>query len=1111
MAATLASCVKFPEPEDDDEGHATFAREVIPLLLGRRPYGVDEVEAVADIAQLYGRPTVIEMLMKDEAFVDHWSDVLVDLLRIQRERTGGIGVAQDSSCWGEPTRNAPDPSIAEWVRDHSPGDAGAPADWNMTDLLQSAIELDDLSPLYRANLFTMSMRRAGSNGRRPQITQHFLHTYLNRDIACLRCHNPSYSTSNKTNDDGDIVWRRTWTIPGHPEKALFGDYLDAIAATSRIEYIMRGDVRQPADDGMGIRPWGMADACVIDTSTQLPANDGTQTHAGFRALGAGTSNFPAAGFGSLDGSANPKVSLWELEQSLRDGVIDLQDGYQRLSGSSPILPPDEQLFCDVVQIFSSNCTGCHSGGAASANMDLSANDLSGVLINTDTEAGDSTLAKRVVPGNTAQSELFRRVTAGAYPPRMPPGGPLSGDNIDTIEDWITQGAMVIDSSNCNTSSIPDVAPDEAFAFLTAANLVDGIWMAAMGYRLTIDNGFPRNKQQRDALWRLTEYTFLPNDWSLKSVLRQVLASNWMGRRAPTISQADTAYELPIILDPWVQADPTEVANPAPHEKANGQGEMVNRYRVNTVLRNIAHALAWEQPRRFPGAGYPSPLDQNLGQFLSPGQPGFNGINFQSLLALEDEAGLCQKTGHAVASQDWIDVLVDEIVAFNSASPGAPLTIGEAWSILKDRMIQDPTIEQTLPVELAPDADSQTEAQALVALMNQGLGTSLTLNSPATDLNSADLNTKLREACGVLVKTPEFLLTNITPRGYSENNMPDPPRMNVCMDGEPCGYPASCAKWRSVLNSMGKYTACEDRSVRESKWLVVFPLPSDLVFELVNNRFDNLCPSSICGFVEAPRLNPCLLNPERCEEVDAVPPVPVDPEFTTLLGRAPVDLHKPGMLVMKADGAQVVRAEGVRYRGVDAQGQGWQTLDSGSTLRTGDQLYVPLTAMLHIKTGELEFGVDPLDRKEVEGVRAQFISITGDDAVSVIDRRFTKPGTLSVSALNKAVQSGTIETRAPTEQDWQRIIGYGARPGSLYTPTVDEIERMNADFDAQHAGLDDHTFPDDEPVDDKLPNEEPPKDQSDEIEPPAGDNRLWWILVILVILALIGLAVVRTRR
>lgn len=947
----LAAC--FPSAPQDDESHASFAREAIPTILGRRATGVDEVEVVADIAELLGRDAAVEMLMEDPAYVDHWADAMVDILKVQRHALNdGVNAAQDESCWGPPTTANPEPQFAEWVRDHGPTDAGAPTGWNMTDLLRSAILIDDLSVIYKAYLFPLAMRRDGSNGRSAQLAERLSTVYLNRNTTCLRCHNPTFSTSNLTDGSGNVVWQRLHSIQGHPEKALFNNYYDSVGAFDNLTPVMRGTVRQAAGGGVGVLPWGMNLACATDTDQAGSANNGTPIFTGFQSVTGGGSS---VAFGSLDGSVDPDVSLWELERSLDQGVTDLQDGYERFTATSVVLPPDEEAYCEAVDVFAANCTGCHSGGSPSGNLDLST-DPHGELVGVAAQAGSSVQATRVVANNTGGSELWSRVSSGTAGYQMPPGGGLSASDEGAIEDWINSGAAGVDIANCNTSPIPDVAPDEAFAFLTAANAVDGIWESVMGYRLTIDHGFPRNKEQRDMLWNLTEYTFLPEDWSLKSVLSKILSSDWFARRAPSLSQLDSAYPLHPILDPWIVANPVDVPNPSASEEHNGKGEQVNRYRVNTLLRSIADALGWEQPRRFRDASYPTNVDEQLGQFRSPTIAGFDDVNFQSLLALEAEVGLCNKTGKAVGSDDYIDLLVDAITQFNTENPDTPISIGDAYAILKDRLLQDTTIESTLPQELNAVPDALTEASAIVALFSAGSGSSLTLNSSATDLNATQLETKLRESCGSLVKTPQFLLANITPGGYSDNNMPDAPRLTVCLDGEDCGYPEACSHWRSTLWGMGTYLACEDRTVRRAQ-LVFLPWPNDLVIyprdpglltpirefqldlatsasndetmkrdraslpdaKLKQADFDlrytlrsaTLCPEGLCGFVKKPTVDQCVKDPSAasCRRLVAT----CDPREKANInqcGRQRNDIRDSGVHVLWGDGAKVAEAKGV---------------------------------------------------------------------------------------------------------------------------------------------------------------------------------------------------------
>lgn len=1099
LALLLSACVKFPNPEADDEGNATFATAVIPLLLGRPAHGVDEVEVVADIAQLYGRATAVQMLMKDPQYIDHWSDVFVDLIKMQRQAGGGTAAAQDSDCWGAPTRENPDPAIAAWVRDHAPGDPGAPTPaWNMTDLLRSAIKIDDLSPIYRANLFTVSMRLGGANNRRQELTNYFLGTYLNRNVTCLRCHNADYSASNKE-QGGHIVWRRLWAIPGDPETALFGNYLDEITTMNNIYPIMRGDVRQSVADGFGIRPWGMSEECSKDTTSRNPANNGTLTHTGFHTLSAGATNYSNVHLGSLDGSANGKISIWELEAALTHGITGLKDGYERYQPPSP----SALEFCDVNAIFASSCVGCHSGAAPSGGMDL-AGDPAVELVNANTESGVSANTKRVVPNSSATSELSRRINGGGAAYTMPPGGSLSAGDKSTIDNWINHGAQLTDLSNCTGGTSPTVEPDEALAFLTASNIVDGIWLATMGYRLTIDHGFSRNRAQRDALWTLTEYTFVKNNWSLKSVLTKILSSNWIGRRAPAISQSTTAYTLPLALDPWVEADPTEVSNPAPHEKANGQGELVNRFRVNTLLRKIAAGLGWKEPRRFPGGGYPSPLDQDLGQYLSPAVPGFNGVNFQSLLALESQLGLCNKSGRSAAANDWIDKLVTEVTAFNATHTSAPLTIADIWQMLKDRMIQDPTIESTLPSGLSSVAGAKTEAQALVAFMSQGLTTSLSLSSSATAISAADLENKMRQACGVIIKTPQFLLTNLTPRGYSDNNMPDAPRLNVCLDGEACGYEANCTKWRVVLNGMGKYTSCEDHSVRKStKWKI----DPGFVFGKYKLKEELLCPRDHCLVIADPKIHECLINPEKCVPV---PPAPCDPRADSKLNPCVttlVDSHDPNIMVSWLEGAIATKVNGVKLMGYNSRQ--WTTLEPNTTLKAGDLLYVPLTATLFFKDGDTQFGAAGLEEKSIDGIQAQFISVTGPSATRIVDETLKKKGALTLTQLEEGFSKGTFESQGVTKAGYARIIRYGVKPGSLPTPSLEEIAKLNADYEALHFPRESGRNPDGtgSPGDTNTPPIAPGEGQQ---PPGAKGSETIYIALIILLLIIISVLLMRAR-
>jgi mono/diheme cytochrome c family protein len=87
---------------------------------------------------------------------------------------------------------------------------------------------------------------------------------------------------------------------------------------------------------------------------------------------------------------------------------------------------------DIQPIFNDNCIACHRGAGAPAGLQL--DSAAGVL-------KGSTARSVIVPGDAQKSILAQRVsdTTGN---QMPPGGPLSKEQIAFIVEWINQGAKV---------------------------------------------------------------------------------------------------------------------------------------------------------------------------------------------------------------------------------------------------------------------------------------------------------------------------------------------------------------------------------------------------------------------------------------------------------------------------------------------------------------------------------------------------------------------------------------------------------------------------------------------------------------------------------------------
>jgi hypothetical protein len=234
-------------------------RRAIVALLGRRPEGQAEVNAYAAVlAQLAGvgfagpaaRAFVARALMRERAsYRERWGAMLLDALQVPRTRfvrDEKWSVVQATRCYGDAFSDPNDEgALAAWVRDRTPFDDDPPyPSFQLGRLLGSALELDDLSPIYRAQLFHMlAFPIAGANvdplelerARRTQFGTVFEDAYLHRDPSCLACHN---SESSVTASE-DPALSRAWPIAGLFEKALYGSSKADTAEPLRFRSVFR--------------------------------------------------------------------------------------------------------------------------------------------------------------------------------------------------------------------------------------------------------------------------------------------------------------------------------------------------------------------------------------------------------------------------------------------------------------------------------------------------------------------------------------------------------------------------------------------------------------------------------------------------------------------------------------------------------------------------------------------------------------------------------------------------------------------------------------------------------------------------------------------------------
>lgn len=308
-------------------------------------------------------------------------------------------------------------------------------------------------------------------------------------------------------------------------------------------------------------------------------------------------------------------------------------------------------------------------------------------------------------------------------------------------------------------------PDAALAWLVALSVVESVWREVVGHPLTIANYFPRNGAARDVLRDLTR-GFVTDGFSLRKLLVAIVESDYFAQQAPDAGCGDGPYALPAIYDPWVIADDDA------ERRGNGPGDAIAPLSARTLLTASEAALAWPPPtdQRFPAdsggfcvgscddlnfycsnfgsccveadavcAGQPIPageadFQRGVGTFLRNGERGFRGLDFQARLTWEQRVGACESP---TAAPDFVTELIAAADADNTA------TVRDVVAALKDRLIGEPTIDE-----------AGGEGAALAALLGA------TLDAPGASLDEG----KLRQLCGTLLSTPQFLLQGVAGRG-----------------------------------------------------------------------------------------------------------------------------------------------------------------------------------------------------------------------------------------------------------------------------------------------------------------------------------------------------------
>lgn len=342
--------------EDCQSSDQAWIRRAIVAIGGRRAWGQAEINAYEDVLKGVrlasgGDPAkpppagkdlepakllVARAMMAEDAFRERWSDFVMDALHTVR-----IETKSQESCYGAPVAVAVDDgSLAAWVRDHdSTAQAPPIAEFGMGDLLSSALQLDDLSVVYRGHLFAMmSLPIDGANVdfiameriRRQDFGAVFDSAYIHRDVVCLSCHNSEFSVTH----DDDPLKNRAWPVPGLFELSLFGSSSgkhspDELSTKGPDDLRAHSMLRVADVVGNGTAPYGWWSGCGTFSVPQAPDPLNIDTYFG------SIKSTPA------DPTKGLRASVWDLEASLHRGVNLLAaHGLTRLPGDE-LADPDE--------------------------------------------------------------------------------------------------------------------------------------------------------------------------------------------------------------------------------------------------------------------------------------------------------------------------------------------------------------------------------------------------------------------------------------------------------------------------------------------------------------------------------------------------------------------------------------------------------------------------------------------------------------------------------------------------------------------------------------------------------------------------------------------------
>ena len=618
MLCGLLAC---PTPTDDvlppmrDAGDEAFVHRLVPFLWGRQPDSVREASILLQIATQEGRAGLVRAMAQHPDYVDRWSEFFMDSVFVNR--TGERG---NAPCYDLSEGGGDSAALAEFVRAGTPDGGDFSVSWTMDDLMRSSLIADDVSGVYRANLFAQMAKDIPYQGLeaaaviRANLYGIFETTYLNRQMDCLPCHNSENSATGNSDPDLD----RTWEIPGLYEQALFGD------STGR--------------DELEVHAFFRKHGVLAGYNIYLPQYDETET-------GCFGSNGPGC-----QGCACEETVCAQLPHCCsEDWTQDCVDICRNADlGCIPGLPED---FSGCQALY--GYPGCGGCGCEDEVCDIMSEccEISWTeqcaercrlrTLSCADEAYPEYIPEGIAPwGMHHKCGVFTPEGQGDEDPMGIPGF-FAGEQGEDVSVWQLERVLhsgvdaLVDGLDVGADNT--IAEDEAFAWLVSASVVEDVWREAYGKGLTVANHFPRNQAQRDILWSLTD-VFSTGGWSLVELLVSVTSDPLFNLTSPaSMEPGESPYNLAAVVDPWV------VDNEDEESRRNSAGDLVHRKSPRVLVHSANHAMNWQDWPRFPAdsdVGSEGQFQEDLGFFLKDSVHGFRGIDFQGVTAWEHIFGTC---------------------------------------------------------------------------------------------------------------------------------------------------------------------------------------------------------------------------------------------------------------------------------------------------------------------------------------------------------------------------------------------------------------------------------------------------------------------------------------